>query len=53
MNKPHGSDAFRAAVTQEQFLTVLPRDEAVRRFGQCWPTRFPKTRSSSRHLKMQ
>ncbi|HEX8166493.1 MAG TPA: molybdopterin biosynthesis protein [Beijerinckiaceae bacterium] len=32
MNKPHGSGAFRAAVTQEQFLTVLPRDEAVRRF---------------------
>ena len=32
MNKPHGSAAFRAAVTQEQFLTVLPRDEAVRRF---------------------
>ena len=32
MNKPHGSAAFRAAVTQEQFLSVLPRDEAVRRF---------------------
>jgi putative molybdopterin biosynthesis protein len=32
MNKPHGSGAFLAAVTQEQFLTVLPRDEAVARF---------------------
>jgi putative molybdopterin biosynthesis protein len=32
MNNPHGSAAFRAAVTQEQFLTVLPRDEAVSRF---------------------
>jgi putative molybdopterin biosynthesis protein len=32
MNRPHGPRAFDAAVAQEQFLTVLSRDEAVRRF---------------------
>jgi putative molybdopterin biosynthesis protein len=32
MNRPSPDAAFRQATTQEQFLTVLPRDEAVRRF---------------------
>jgi putative molybdopterin biosynthesis protein len=32
MNRPHGPGSFTEAVSQEQFLTVLSRDEAVRRF---------------------
>src|SRR4051812_38330571 len=32
MNRPHGPASFGQAVSQEQFLTVLSRDEAVRRF---------------------
>jgi putative molybdopterin biosynthesis protein len=32
MNRP--DNAFRDALAQEQFLTVLPREEAVRRFGE-------------------
>jgi putative molybdopterin biosynthesis protein len=32
MNRPHGPGAFGSGVAQEQFLTVLPREEAVRRF---------------------
>ena len=33
MNRPHGPAAFGQAVSQEQFLTVVSRDEAVRRFA--------------------
>jgi len=32
MNRPPGPDAFGSGVAQEQFLTVLSREEAVRRF---------------------
>jgi putative molybdopterin biosynthesis protein len=32
MNRPDKAVLFREAIAQDQFLTVLPRDEAVRRF---------------------
>lgn len=32
MSKPQAGDSFREATRQEQFLIVLPREEAVRRF---------------------